>query len=278
MSASDAAKQPPARGAGDLRAAPAIVLVEPQMGENIGASARAMLNFGLAEMRIVNPRDGWPNEKAVAMASGATLVTDRASVYATTAEALADRQYVVAMTARSRESLAPVLSPAEAAAEMKTRIDRGEACAVLLGPERSGLSNADVDRADALVSIPVNPGFPSLNLAQAVLLIGYEWARADGRTPPASDLDLEGPAAKADFDGFINHLFAELEAANYFLPAERRPVMERKLRVALSRAGLSAGEVRMMRGVIKYLTRAGRARAADDDLPGEDMPLGDAQD
>ncbi|MEZ5896868.1 MAG: RNA methyltransferase [Parvularculaceae bacterium] len=278
MSAKDVSKQPSARppvsrGAGDLRAAPAIVLIEPQMGENIGASARAMLNFGLAEMRIVNPRDGWPNEKAVAMASGATLVIDRARLHATTAEALADRQYVVAMTARARESLTPVMSPAEAAARMKARIDRGEACAVLLGPERSGLSNADVDRADALVSIPVNPGFPSLNLAQAVLLMGYEWARADGRTPGPSDLDLAGPAPKAQFDGFINHLFAELEAANYFLPAERRPVMERKLRVALSRAGLSEGEVRMMRGVVKYLTRQRRAAA-----PGDDMSAGDAQD
>jgi tRNA/rRNA methyltransferase len=257
-----------ARGAGDLRPGPALVLVEPQLGENIGATARAMLNFGLADMRIVNPRDGWPSDAAVAMASGATMVLDRAQIFPDTAGAIADCRYVVAMTARARESMTPVLTPKQAAAEMKTRIGRGERCAILLGPERAGLSNADADRADALVSIPVNRAFPSLNLAQAALIMGYEWAQIDGRAPPASELDQAAPAPKEDFDGFINHLFAELEASNYFLPAARRPVMERKLRVALTRAGLTSGEVRMMRGVVKYLARR---KAVDE------MPDGDAQ-
>ncbi len=244
----------PGLGAHVDRPGPAVVLVEPQLGENIGAVARVMLNFGLSDLCLVAPRDGWPNEKAVAMASGASRVVEAARVVASTAEAVADAQFVAAMTARPRESLTPVLTPEEAARTMKGRVDRAEKCSLLLGPERTGLSNDDVMRADVIVSIPVNPAFASLNLAQAACVFAYEWAKADGLAPPPSDLETTPPATKAEFDGLMNHLFRELERQRYFYPEEKRPTQERKLRAALTRAGLSEGEVRTLRGVIKALS------------------------
>lgn len=246
-------KRRPGRAAHVDRPGPAVVLVEPQLGENIGAVARVMLNFGLTDLRLVAPRDGWPNEKAAAMASGAVRVIEAARIAATIAEALARAQFVAAMTARPRESLLPVMTPEEAARAMKARIERGEECALLLGPERTGLSNDDVMRADVIVSIPVNPAFASLNLAQAACVFAYEWAKADGLTSPPSDLDVAAPATKIEFDGLMDHLFAELERQRYFYPEEKRPIQQRKLRAALSRAGLTEGEVRTLRGVIKAL-------------------------
>lgn len=244
-----------ARGKGDLRPAPAIVLVEPQLGENIGAVARAMLNFGMSDLVIVNPRDGWPNEKAVAMASGASMVLDTATIAPTTAEGLGVFNHVLAMTARPRESLLPVLTPREAADEMKARVRRGERCAILLGPERAGLSNEDVSRADGVIAIPVNPAFASLNVAQAAVVIAYEWAIADGAAPPPADLDQAPPATREQFEGFIDQLFGSLAAARYFFPEERRPVLERKIKTAFARANLTEGEVRTLRGVIKALVQ-----------------------
>lgn len=238
-----------------LRPAPAVVLVEPQLGENIGAVARAMLNFGLAELVIVNPRDGWPNEKATAMASGAAVVLDRARIAATTAEALGAFNYVLAMTARPRESLLPVMTPREAAEAFALRVGRGERCAILLGPERTGLSNDDVSCADGVVSIAVNPAFASLNVAQAAVVFAYEWAIADGAAPPPADLDEAPPATKAEFEGFIAQLFAALGEARFFYPPERRPALERKIKTALARAALTEGEVRTLRGVVKALTK-----------------------
>lgn len=245
-------------GRGALRPAPLFVLVEPQMGENIGAAARAMLNFGISGLRLVNPRDGWPNERAGAMAAGASIVIDQARVFATTREGLADCNYVLATTARPREAFLPVLDPAEAAAALKARIDRGERCAVMFGGERAGLSNEDVMRADAIVSIPVNPAFASLNLGQAALIVGYEWAQADGRAPPPSELDAAAPAPREDFERFFAHLVEELDKTGYFFPEEKRPNMERNLKVAFMRAGLTEGEVRSLRGVIKALTKRPR--------------------
>jgi tRNA/rRNA methyltransferase len=240
-------------GAGALRPGPAFVLVEPQLGENIGAVARAMLNFGLGDMRLVNPRDGWPNERAEVMASGAAIVLQRARLCALTTEAIADCGYVLASTARPRETLLPVLEPAAAAAELRGRIDAGERCAILFGPERAGLSNDDVMRANAILSIPVNPAYPSLNIAQASVIIAYEWAKVDGRAAPASDLETATPANREAFEGLIGHLFAELETARYFYPPEKRNAQERKIRNALTRAGLTEGEVRTLRGVVKAL-------------------------
>ena len=168
---------------------PAFVLVRPQMGENIGASARSMLNFGLEAMRVVAPRDGWPNERAVALASGAGRVLDAARLTATTAEAVADCTMVFATTARERNFSKPVFSPEAAMAVALDRASRGERVAVLFGPERTGLENDDVALANAIVSVPTNPAFPSLNLAQCVLLMGYEWRRATDAPAPREDGD-----------------------------------------------------------------------------------------
>lgn len=242
-------------GRGELRPAPVFVLVEPQMGENIGATARAMLNFGLSGLRLVNPRDGWPNEKAGAMSAGASFVIDQTRVFSSTADAIADHNYVAATTARPREALLPVLSPAEIALEMKARIARGEKCAVLFGGERAGLSNEDVTRADAIVSIPVNPAFASLNLAQAALVVAYEWAKADARKGLGADEAVAVPAPKADFERFFDHLVGELDAAGYFFPEEKRANMLRNLKVAFQRAGLTESETRSLRGVIKALVK-----------------------
>lgn len=243
-----------------LGPAPAFVLVAPQLGENIGAVARAMLNFGLSSLRLVAPRDGWPNPAATAMASGAGAVIDAARLYETTPAAIADCAYVLAATARPREMLVPVISPREAAAEMKRRIDGGEVCAVLFGGERAGLGNDDVARADAIVSIPVNPAFASLNLAQAALAVAYEWALADGRERFASDVDAAPTASRADLEGLIGQLVAALDQAGYFFPPDKRPVMERNLRVALTRAGFTESEVRTLRGVVKALARGDDSR------------------
>lgn len=255
------AEQRPGRrdGLGALRPAPVFVLIEPQMGENIGAAARAMLNFGLSGLRLVAPRDGWPNPAASAMASGAAIVIDGATVFDSAAAAVADCQYVLATTARPREMLLPVLTPAEAAAAMKARIGAGERCAVLFGGERAGLANEDVARADAIVSAPVNPAFASLNLAQAALIVAYEWAKADGRQGFAGDLETAPPAPREDFERLIEHLFGALGETGYFFPPEKRPVMERNLRIALTRAGLTEAEVRTFRGVVKALSREGRS-------------------
>ena len=233
---------------------PAIVLVEPQLGENIGAVARVMLNFGLHSLRIVNPRDGWPNEKAIAMSSGAAVI-DKAEIFDDAALAIRDCSYVLAMTARPRESMIPVLAPEESAREIKQRIDAGARCAVLLGPERSGLANEDVMRADGIISIPVNPAFASLNLAQAAAVFAYEWARASGLAISPGDLDQALAAPREAFEGLIAHLFSDLETARYFYPPDKRDAMERKIRNALTRAGLTEGEVRMFRGMIKALAK-----------------------
>jgi len=238
-----------------VRPAPIFVLDNPQMGENIGAAARAMLNFGVFGLRLVNPRDGWPNPKAGALAAGASLVVDQARVYDSLAEALADCHYVQATTARTREMSLPILSPADAALALKPRIDAGQICAVVFGPERSGLTNDDVARADAIISIPVNPAFASINLAQSALIMAYEWAQADGRETESGQWERETPSTRENFDGLINHLYEELEATGYFFPAARRNVMRRNLRTIFTRAQLTENEVQTLRGVIKSLAR-----------------------
>jgi tRNA/rRNA methyltransferase len=246
--------------AASLPPAPVFVLVEPQMGENIGAVARAMLNFGLTELRLVNPRDGWPNRKAEAMAAGADAVIAGVKVCASTQEAIAECNYVVATTTRPREMLLPVLSPEEAAASLKARIARGERCAVLFGGESCGLLNEDVARADAIVSIPVNPAFSSLNLAQAALVLAYEWGKAAGRTPAASEIDVAAPASKEEFERLIAHLFGVLDARGYFFPEHLRASMKRNLRVALTRAAFTEPEVRTLRGVVSALENPPKLR------------------
>ena len=241
-----------------LAPGPAVILVAPQLGENIGATARAMLNFGLSELRLVAPRDGWPNPAAEAMASGATAILEDAKLFGSVDDALADIRFALATTARRREMRLPVVSPEGAARDIAARMATGQKCALLFGAERSGLENHDVLKTDGVVSIPVNPAFPSLNLAQAVLVLGYEWSKrrsaveASPEAPPP-------PAGKRDFQNLMAQLFGELDAAGYFFPPEKREVKERTLTVSLARAGLTEGEVRTWRGVIKALARKRRS-------------------
>ena len=238
---------------------PAIILVRPQMGENNGAAARAMLNFGLTDMRLVAPRDGWPNPRASAMASGAAgRVLDRARVYPTLAEAMADVDHAYATTARGRELTKPVLTPATAMADARRRHAQGGRTAILFGPERAGLENDDVARANAIITVPVNPDFPSLNLAQAVLLNGYEWARETLPPEPAPHgrrPDGEMPATRIEIEKLADHYEERLDAAGFFFPAEKAPAMKLTLRNLWSRLPLTRADTRVFHGMLRQLVR-----------------------
>ena len=239
---------------------PAVILVEPQLGENIGMVARAMANFGLSELRLVNPRDGWPNETARAAASKADHVIDGAVVFETLEEAIADLNFVFATTARERDGFKPVRGPVEAAATLHRRIGAGETCGVLFGRERWGLNNEEVGLADEIVTYPVNPAFASLNIAQAVLLMSYEWMKTgleDGPQTPFTHTRMQ-PATKADLQGLFDHLEDALEARGYFRPPDKKPKMVDNLRAVLSRQGFFKPEIRLLRGVIRSLDRFSR--------------------
>lgn len=240
-------------GAGD-GAGPVFVLVEPQMGENIGAAARAMWNFGLDRMRLVAPRDGWPNPRAEAMASGAGRVLDAAEVVASTAEACADLSVVFATTARDRAMTKRVLTPERAMAEARALAAAGERVGVLFGPERAGLANDDVGRASAVISVPTNPAYGSLNLAQCVLLVGYEWQRSAGGVP-AEDHRLGGGrlATGAEVDRLLAHLVERLDAVGYFFPEIRRESLTANLGNLFRRAPLTDADVRTLHGVVRAL-------------------------
>ncbi len=251
MSGTDSSR-PAALGGG-----PAIILVEPQLGENIGAAARAMLNCGLTELRLVRPRDGWPNPKAQAMAAGADRVIDHARLFDSTAAAIADLRRVYATTARPRGLVKPVVTPRRAAAELRAAIGRDEPCGVLFGPERSGLTNDDVVLAGTVIAVPLNPAFASLNLAQAVLLVGYEWFQAgEGEAAPAPNDPgaAATPATQADLLRLFTHLEDELDAADFFPVAEKRPSMVRNLRSLFTRTGLTEQEVGTLHGVVTALS------------------------
>jgi tRNA/rRNA methyltransferase len=247
---------------------PAIVLVEPQIGENIGAAARAMANFGLADLRLVNPRDGWPNRKAWATASGANQVLDTARVFPDPEAAIADLGFVYATTARTRDLPKPVVGPRRAAETLKARVSAGQGTGVLFGRERWGLTNEEVALADAIVTFPVNPAFASLNLAQAVLLVGYEWMAAglDGMLPArvgVPELDFT-PAPKAHLLGFMKHLEAALDPTGYFRTPDMKPTMVHNLRAIWQRAGLTADEIDVLHGVVTAMERHAK-RAAETD-------------
>ncbi|MEM6971769.1 MAG: RNA methyltransferase [Pseudomonadota bacterium] len=242
-------------------AGPFAVLVEPQLGQNIGAAARAMWNFGLDRMRIVNPRDGWPNPDAVGPASGAGRLLDEARLFATTAEAVADCGVVYATTARPREQAKRVLSPEFAMREAAEHIADGTRVAVLFGPERAGLANPDVTLSSAVVTVPVNPAFASLNLAQCVLLMSYEWRRASAEVEHAAlSTGKAVLAEKAEVARMLDHLVGELEGANFFFPAGKRPSMEMNLRNLFQRQTLTDQDVRTLRGVIRALSEGPRRR------------------
>ena len=238
---------------------PAIILTRPQMGENIGAAARAMLNFGLTDLRLVAPRDGWPNPRAVAMASGAAgRVLDRARVFPTLAEAMADIDYAYATTARGRELTKPVLTPATAMADGRNRVGQGQRIAVIFGPERAGLENDDVARANAIITVPVNPDFPSLNLAQAVLLTGYEWGREALPAQPAPHgrrPDGEAPATRIEIEKLADHWEERLGDAGFFFPPEKAPAMKLTLRNLWSRLPLTRADTRIFHGMLRQLMR-----------------------
>ena len=236
---------------------PVIVLVGPQMGENVGATARAMLNCGLTELRLVSPRDGWPNERAQAMATGASReVVDQARVFATTAEAVADLHRVYATTARRRDMLKPAIDPRELALEIRERAARGQRSGVLFGPERAGLDNDDVALASHIVHIPLNPGYSSLNLAQAVLLVAWAWFEAGsgaGAAPP-EQRSATLPATSAQLVNLFEHLEQELDASGFLRVAAKRGIMVRNLRSILHRAELREHEVRALHGVVSSLS------------------------
>lgn len=235
---------------------PAFVLVRPQMGENIGAAARAMWNFGLDHMRVVAPRDGWPNPAAVAMASGAGRLLDEAKLCADLPEALADCDYVFATTARDRDLTKPVFSPEAAMQDAAKRIASGQRVAVLFGPERAGLENEDISRANAIVSVPVNPTFASLNLAQCVLLVGYEWMRQTGEVV-AQEAGLAGTewASGAEVEHLAAHYEERMEEAGFFFPAHKETSMKLNLRNMWSRMPLTRADVQMLHGMMRQMVR-----------------------
>ncbi len=233
---------------------PVFVLVRPQMGENIGAAARAMLNFGLERMRIVDPRDGWPNPRANAMASGAGRVLDGAGIFPDVAGALADCDYVFATTARGRELSKPVLTPEAAMAQARALMDAGKRVAVLFGPERAGLENEDVAQASAIITVPVNPDFPSLNLGQCVLLVGYEWRRQTVEVAPeVMQFARTEFASGIEVQKLGDHYEATLDAAGFFYPEPKVPGMKLALRNMWSRLRLTRAEVQTFHGMLRQI-------------------------
>lgn len=243
-------------------AAPAFVLVDPQLGENIGASARAMANFGLNDLRLVRPRDGWPNPKALAAASRADSVIAAVRVYADEREATADTPRVYATSARDRELTKPVLTPDRAAAEMRAFERQGIKSAVLFGGERAGLTNDQISLADVIISVPVNPAFGSLNLAQAVLLLGYEWFKPYADAPPIQlPMGQNLPASREEVYHLFEHLETELDASGFLFPPDKRPHMIRNIRTTLLRAGMTDQEVRTWRGIIKALVEGPKRKS-----------------
>jgi tRNA/rRNA methyltransferase len=259
---------------------PSVILMEPQLADNIGMVARACANFGLDDLRLVSPRDGWPNEKARIAASGANYIIDDAKSFAGLDDSIADLNWMVATTARQRDLRKPVMTPEQAIAEMRTRIGRGERCGILFGRERNGLETSEVANADALVMIPVNSRFASLNLAQAVLLMGYEWMRGDpGRSlgrvttferPMAEGVNMghDRAATKEELLGFFQHLERELATLGFFNPEHRRPTVVQNIRTLFSRMGATEQEVRTLRGIVATLAQGkGAARKGKSQVP-----------
>jgi tRNA/rRNA methyltransferase len=235
---------------------PVIVLVRPQLGQNIGKAARAMLNFGLTEMRLVAPRDGWPNPDAGPAASGADVVLEQAQVFATVQEAIADCSVVFASTVRRRDLVMPVVGPSDMADAIAAS---GQRAAILFGPERSGLETEEVALAQAIVTVPINPEFASLNLAQAVILLAYEWSkRSELAQPPAKDLEPVAP--HGEVEGLIGQLDEALETKGYFHPPSRTQATKNTIRTIFTKTGWSSREVKAVRGIIRALLNPTRHR------------------
>ncbi len=253
---------------------PVVVLVEPQLGENIGAAARAMANFGLSKLRLVKPLQGWPNEKAKVMAAGADRVLDAAVVYDTLAEAIGDCTYVLATTARNHDQAKPVLGAAEAMQALAPKVGGGETVAIIFGRERIGLENHEVARADAIVTLPVNPAFASLNLAQAVVIVGYEWFKlASGEELPFSAPDKSPPAPKQQLDAFFADLETELDRIEFYRPHEKRGTMSTNLRNIFNRMTPTEQDIRTLHGIVMALAQGRKGPARGGVLDGEQAEL-----
>lgn len=258
----------------DFGPAPCVVLVNPQLGENIGMAARAMANFGLFELALVEPREGWDRERAVAAASGAFETVEKATVYNALPDALQGKHYVYATTARPRGMTKDVMTPEQAGIDMRARVARGEKVVLMFGRERTGLNNEEVSLADMIVTAPVNPAYASLNIAQAVLLMGYEWFKHEATslgqsTPELAALSGPGlqmpdtqPATKEELYGFYDHLEGELETAGFFKTKEKQPGIMRNIRNIFARTTVSAQEISTLRGIVSSLTRVHELRKA----------------
>jgi tRNA/rRNA methyltransferase len=236
---------------------PVIVLVRPQLGQNIGKAARAMLNFGLTELRLVAPRDGWPNPEAGPAASGADVLLEQASLFDSAEEAIADCSLVFASTVRRRDLVMPVVGPEQMAEQIAASPTRS---AILFGPERSGLETEEVALANAIVTVPINPEFGSLNLAQAVILLAYEWSRQASLAQPTVK-EGESPAPHGELEGLIDQLDGELEAKGYFHPPSRTQATRNTLRTIFTKTGWSSREVKAVRGIIRALVGPARNRS-----------------
>jgi tRNA/rRNA methyltransferase len=252
------------------RAGPIVILVEPQLGENIGAAARAMANFGLSRLRLVKPQCGWPNEKARVMASGADRVLESAEIFDTLEAAIADCQFVFAATARMHDQLKRVIGADEAASLIAERVGAGEMVAVVFGRERNGLENDEVGLADRIITLPVNPAFASLNLAQAVVIVAYEWfKRAGGGTLPFAMPEKSAPAAKQQLLALFSDLERELEKIEYFRPAEKRETMIINMRNMFNRMQPTTQDIQTLHGVIMALVEGRKGPASGGVLDGK---------
>ncbi|WP_068086424.1 RNA methyltransferase [Polycladidibacter stylochi] len=246
-------------------AAPAVILCEPQLGENIGMVARAMANFGLIDLRLVNPRDGWPSDKARSAASRAFHVIDNTRVFDDVESAVADLQYVFATTARNRDIPKPVIDAEQAAQEAMAQTKRGVKVGYMFGRERWGLNNDEVALANKIVTLPVDPTYASLNIAQAVLVCAYEWRKgATQNSLPFTLEDADGePASKDEMNYFFKHIEEALELRGFFRPAEKKPTTVRRLRNIFQKANLTGHEVRIMRGVVACFEKYGVKRKGE---------------
>lgn len=242
----------------DPKDTPACILVRPQMGENIGAAARAMLNFGWRDMRLVAPRDGWPNARATQLASGAVAVLEDAQLADTLSQAAADCTYIFATTARPRDLIKPAFTPEAAVAEARSRMTAGQRVGFVFGPERAGLDNNEIASANAIVTVPVNPDFASLNLAQCVLLLAYEWRRQSGMAVARPPSAASEPATAIEVDRLAQHFNDQLEASGFFFPPAKAPHMRQMLRNMWSRLPLERTDVQTLHGALRQLVR-GRA-------------------
>jgi tRNA/rRNA methyltransferase len=253
---------------------PVLILVEPQMGENIGAAARAMANFGLSRLRLVKPKQAWPNDKAHVMAAGADRILDGAVLYDDLPSAIADCTFVLATTARSHDQAKPVISPAEAAAAMAPRVAAGETVGILFGRERNGLENDEVALADCIVTLPVNPAFASLNLAQAVIIVAYEWFKlqSSGALPFAMP-QKSPPAGKQQLLAFFAAIERELEKVEFFRPPDKRETMQINLRNIFTRMAPTQQDIQTLHGVLTSIAEGRKGPARGGVLDGEEAEM-----